>query len=163
MHIKPKVGSDLTEEIRKCVGIATMLNEAVWMTFNGIKIVITSGTSVENTYAEYQVAKTKYENEEKEKPKGPQGPLKKWLKDPEYRKAHDQERLLVQFWEKVLDFVNQEGSTTEILAEEAGIPHEELTCMMGGEAAVTLRTVSDLCLALGCRATIRIEKVDTDK
>ena len=49
------MGSNLIKEIRKCVGIATMLDETVWMTFNGVKIAIKPGSSVDETFNAFLV------------------------------------------------------------------------------------------------------------
>jgi len=53
MHIKPSLGSSIQEESRKCAGIATMLNETVWLTFNGTKIRIDPGQTPAECFAKW--------------------------------------------------------------------------------------------------------------
>lgn len=59
MHIKPNMGSNLPTEIRKCVGIATMLDETVWMTFNGVKLIINPGMSPDQAFNEFLIEREK--------------------------------------------------------------------------------------------------------
>lgn len=51
MHITPSAGTTtVLQEITKCVGIATMLDETVWLTFNGTQIAIRSGNTPDQYY-----------------------------------------------------------------------------------------------------------------
>ena len=155
MYISPKLGSDLSTEIRKCVGIATMLDETVWMTFNGVKIAIAPGTSFENTYAEFTVKRSQEQGD----PRPPKlSLLDEKLKDPEYAKAYAQADMQMQFWEGLLEQMKAQDISVDMMAERIGVTPASLRLYMAGELDLTLDRTALLCHAANCDIRIEIAR-----
>lgn len=150
MHITPTLGSDLATEIRKCIGIASMLNETVWLTFNDVRIAFKPGTSFDTAYAAFLIEQDQHQSQ-------PPKPSKhaEWLKDPEYAKAYAQEGVLMEFWEGLLGHLEENEVTLEEVRQKARITPDNLKKLMAGEEELTVRQAGDLCHIAGYRMVFK--------
>lgn len=76
---------------------------------------------------------------------------------PEARREYEQERLVLWTTERISELMEQSGVSRAELARLLGTSRANVTRLLSGERNMTLRTLADLCNALGHRADIRLE------
>jgi len=76
---------------------------------------------------------------------------------PEARREYEQERLVLWTTERIAELMQQAGVSRADLARLLGTSRANVTGLMSGERNMTLRTLADLCFALGYRAELRLE------
>jgi AraC-like DNA-binding protein len=80
---------------------------------------------------------------------------------PEGMRAWQQERVIFEITERVCELMEQQPAITRAeLARRLGKSPAHVTQLLGGSANMTIRTVSDLFLALGRAVTISDIPVD---
>ena len=82
---------------------------------------------------------------------------KKWIKEPEYRKAYDALEGEFALAEAVIDARNRVGLTQAQLARKMGTTQPVLARLEGGRARPSIRTLERLAKATGTRLLIRFE------
>lgn len=82
---------------------------------------------------------------------------KKWIKEPEYRKAYEALEGEFALAEAVIDARNRVGLTQAQLARKMGTTQPVLARLEGGRARPSIRTLERLAKATGTRLLIRFE------
>jgi transcriptional regulator with XRE-family HTH domain len=76
---------------------------------------------------------------------------------PEARREYEQERLVLWTTERIAELMQQAAISRADLARLLGTSRANVTGLMSGERNMTLRTLADVCFALGYRAELRLE------
>jgi transcriptional regulator with XRE-family HTH domain len=76
---------------------------------------------------------------------------------PEARREYEQERLVLWTTERIAEVMQQSELTRADLARLLGTSRANVTGLLSGERNLTLRTLADVCFALGYRADLRME------
>ena len=84
----------------------------------------------------------------------------KWMKDPEYRRAHFEGEPALRVAIHVIRFRNEAGWTQEFLAERMGKKQSWISRVEWGEENLTLKTLGQLALALEKDPAEFLESVD---
>ena len=71
--------------------------------------------------------------------------FEKWLQEPSYAKLYNQEDLIMNISEQILQWMEKENISKDDLAKS----HPELTELLKSDGDITLRALSNICLALG--------------
>ncbi|HEX8693457.1 MAG TPA: helix-turn-helix transcriptional regulator [Longimicrobium sp.] len=76
---------------------------------------------------------------------------------PEARREYEQERLVLWTTEQIAGLMEQAGVSRAELARMLGTSRANVTALLSGARNMTLRTLAEVCHALGRRAEIRLE------
>jgi len=82
---------------------------------------------------------------------------KKWMKDPEYRKAYDALEEEFALAKAVIDARKRAGLTQIELAQKMGTTQPVVARLEGGRTLPSMRTLERLAKATGSRLLIRFE------
>lgn len=86
--------------------------------------------------------------------------FEKWRKDPEYARGLAQETLILDVTEDLLGEMIGLGINRVQLAEKLGKPKSQISQLFSGSRNMTLRTLSDICWALGLAPKVRVVRVE---
>lgn len=73
------------------------------------------------------------------------------------RREYEQERLVLWTTERISELMEQAGVSRAELARLLGTSRPHVTSLLSGGRNMTLRTLADICTALGHRADFRME------
>ena len=83
--------------------------------------------------------------------------LDRQLRDPEYRRIYQQEKLILDVTELISEAMAHRGVSRAELARRLGRTRGYVTQVLSGSRNLTLRTWADLMTALGCEAAVNME------
>lgn len=85
--------------------------------------------------------------------------LKAWVNEsPERHRVYEQECLIVETSEAIWKAMEQAGVSKVALAERLGTSKSNVTQLLNGSRNLSIRTLADIALALGCKVSVRLER-----
>jgi hypothetical protein len=83
--------------------------------------------------------------------------INEFVKDPESMRLFQQERIILEVTEKICDVLEQKNMNRVQLASALSKSKGYISQLLDGSANMTLRTMSDVFLALGLKACVRTQ------
>jgi hypothetical protein len=87
----------------------------------------------------------------------PKAKLDELLKDPEYRRVFQQEKLILEVTEAVCRVMDETRTSRSVLAKLLGRTKGYITQLLSGRRNLTLRTWADMMTALGHEARVTVQ------